>query len=70
MPLSNILKPLKLIFLAVSIFLLSASAHAIKRQDKAVYGYSTAPYWSVGELSQKLSIACQRRQFSQKRQFR
>lgn len=46
------------------------TAWAVKRLDKAIYGYSTAPYWSVGDYSQSLSRACQQRLFGQKRQFR
>lgn len=61
---------LKYLLICVSLCLISSSVLGIKRQDKAVYGYSTAPYWSVGSLNQQLSLACQRREFSQKRQYR
>lgn len=46
------------------------TANAVKRLDKAIYGYSTAPYWSVGDYSATLSRACQQRLFGQKRQYR
>lgn len=63
--------PYALAFAVFSLFsLLISPAYAIKRQDKAIYGYSTAPYSSVGAFSAKLSRACQQRLFSQKRQYR
>lgn len=45
-------------------------ASAATRSDKAVYAYSSAPYRLVGDLDKTLSHACQRREFSQKRQYR
>ena len=45
-------------------------AHAFTRGDLTILGYSTAAHWLVGDYNRKLSRACQRREFSQKRQFR
>jgi len=63
-------RPLAVSLLAGALLLAPTSAHAVKRMDKAIYGYSTAPYWSVGDYSKKLSRACQRREFGQKRLMR
>ena len=49
---------------------LPVSASAVTRTDQAIFGYSTAAHWIVGDFSRTLSLACQRREFSQKRQFR
>jgi hypothetical protein len=46
------------------------NAHAITRSDLAILGYSTSAHWKVGNYNRTLSMACQRREFSQKRQFR
>lgn len=58
------------VIIALVIVLPSNPANAVKRLDKAIYGYSTAPYWSVGDYSAMLSRACQQRLFGQKRQYR
>ncbi len=47
-----------------------APLHAEKRLDKAIYGTSSAPYWTVGKYNEKLSRACQERTFGQKRHYR
>ena len=47
-----------------------APLHAAKRMDSAVYGSSSAPYWTVGKYNAKLSTACQERRFGQKRHYR
>ncbi len=60
-----------LMVLLCSLFvMISPPSHAIKRQEKAFYGTSTVPYWTVGSYSSRLSRACQERLFGQKRQFR
>ncbi len=58
--------------IAVWLFLtpFSADPEAATRQDKAVYAYSLSPYRLVGNLNSRLSYACRKREFSQKRQFR
>ena len=43
---------------------------ATTRSDKAQYGRTTSPYWVIGTPDRHLSRACQRREFSQKRQLR
>lgn len=45
-------------------------AGATTRSDKAQYGRTTSPYWVIGTPDKHLSRACQRREFSQKRQLR
>jgi len=60
-----------LMVLLCSLFvMISTPSHAIKRQEKAFYGTSTVPYWTVGSYSLRLSRACQERLFGQKRKFR
>jgi len=48
----------------------SSPSSATTRLDKAIYGYSTMPYWVVGTYNKPLSRACQKRQFGQRRQLR
>lgn len=45
-------------------------ARAITRNDQAIFGYSTSSYYVVGDFNRTLSLACRRREFGQKRQFR
>ena len=60
-----------LITAVFSLFLVSLTpAEAFKRSDKAIYAYSSIPYKNVGAFSATLSRACQKRLFSQKRQYR
>jgi len=59
-----------ILLVVVQILTLTDPAQANKRKDKAVYGYSTLPYWNVGLYSARLSRACQQRRFGQMRQFR
>jgi len=60
-----------LMVLLCSLFVIIATpSHAIKRQEKVFYGTSTVPYWTVGSYSSRLSRACQKRLFGQKRKFR
>ena len=48
----------------------AASAHAARKMDKNIYGFSTMPYWSVGTYDAELSRACQQRRFGQRRIYR
>ncbi len=43
---------------------------AVTRTDQAVFGSSNSAHWVVGDFNRILSQACQRREFSQKRQYR
>ncbi len=52
------------------ILLTPAPSHAARKKDNAVYATATVPYWSVGAFSFRLSRACQKRLFGQKREYR
>lgn len=47
-----------------------ADASAAKKRVPGQYGYSTLPYWRVGQINQRLSAACQRGEFGQRAYLR
>lgn len=58
------------VFLCGFILFTSTPSHAVRRTDKTVYSTTTVPYWSIGTFSLRLSRACQKRRFGQKREYR
>jgi len=66
------LKKLTIYFLTaffVSFFLMP-HAYALKQKVKGEYASSKSPYWNVGKYDKTLSIACQRREFLQRKNNR
>jgi len=53
--------------LAVLAMLPAADAEAARKRVQGQYATSTQPYWRVGQLNRRLSVACQRGEFGQRR---
>ena len=57
-----------LFFLIPALFL-AVSAEAARKRVRGQWAYTDQPYWQVGSLNKRLSNACQRGEFGQRKQY-